>query len=244
MKNELKYLVYISQLDTRLDEFAEDLGDLPEQLKTIQQNFDNQVAMVKETEKILSDVRKFAVNSKQTLNELKDKEQKLADRQFRVRNNKEFDAITKEIEHIRQEYNKITSEMRNVSVKEDNLIQMLEMQKKDRFEIEKELKEKQKEFDAISNDQNDDIKKLKNKKKEFEKKISHHTLEEYNRIRGHLKDAVVLAKRNSCTGCYSAIPPQKIVMLRNNMDKLFFCENCGRILYPEELNLEENYLYY
>jgi len=141
MKNELKYLVYISQLDTRLDEFAEDLGDLPEQLKTIQQNFDNQVAMVKETEKILSDVRKFAVNSKQTLNELKDKEQKLADRQFRVRNNKEFDAITKEIEHIRQEYNKITSEMRNVSVKEDNLIQMLEMQKKDRYEIEKEFEE-------------------------------------------------------------------------------------------------------
>ena len=82
MKNELKYLVYISQLDTRLDEFAEDLGDLPEQLKTIQQNFDNQVAMVKETEKFLSDVRKFAVNSKQTLNELKIKEQKLADRQF------------------------------------------------------------------------------------------------------------------------------------------------------------------
>ncbi len=243
MQNELKYLVYISQLDSRLDEFEEDLGDLPEQLKAIQQKFDNQLAMVKETEKILSDVRKFAINSKQALSELKDKEQKLSDRQFRVRNNKEFDAITKEIEHIRQEYNKITSEMRNISVKEDNLIQMLEMQKKDRFEIDKELKEKQKEFDAISSDQNEDIKKLKNKKKEFEKKINPHTLEEYNRIRGHLKDAVVLAKRNSCTGCYSAIPHQKIVMLRNNMDKLFFCETCGRILYPEELILEENYLY-
>lgn len=243
MDNELKYLVYISQLDTRLDEFEEDLGGLPEQLKTIQQNYEKQIAMVKETEKILRDVRKFAVNSKQALDDLKDKEQKLSDRQFRVRNNKEFDAITKEIEHIRQEYNKITSEMRSISVKEDNLIEMLEMQKQERLEIEKDLKEKEKEYEKISSDQNEEIKELKSKKKEFEKKVSRRSLDDYKRVRQHLKDAVVLVKRNSCTGCYSAIPPQKIVMLRNNLDKLFFCENCGRILYPEELVLEENFLF-
>lgn len=243
MDNELKYLVYISQLDTRLDEFEEDLGGLPEQLKTIRQNYEKQVAMVKETEKILRDVRKFAVNSKQALDDLKDKEQKLSDRQFRVRNNKEFDAITKEIEHIRQEYNKITSEMRSISVKEDNLIEMLEMQKQEKLEIEKDLKEKEKEYETISSDQNEEIKELKSKKKEFEKKVSRRSLDDYKRVRQHLKDAVVLVKRNSCTGCYSAIPPQKIVMLRNNLDKLFFCENCGRILYPEELVLEENFLF-
>ena len=243
MDNELKYLVYISQLDTRLDEFEEDLGGLPEQLKTIRQNYEKQIAKVKETEKILRDVRKFAVNSKQALDDLKDKEQKLSDRQFRVRNNKEFDAITKEIEHIRQEYNKITSEMRSISVKEDNLIEMLEMQKQERLEIEKDLKEKEKEYETISSDQNEEIKELKSKKKEFEKKVSRRSLDDYKRVRHHLKDAVVLAKRNSCTGCYSAIPPQKIVMLRNNLDKLFFCENCGRILYPEELVLEENFLF-
>lgn len=242
MKSEIQLLAELSIVDMKLDELQEDCGDLPNKIKLQERRYYELVAIVKETEEILSDIRKFKTESKLTLQTLKEKEEKLADRQFNVKNNKEFDAITKEIDHSRSETIRLTDELRNAGVKEENLNNMLETQKNDAEEANKELEALKKELDEISSDQNEDLVVLKKKREEITVKISKPLYTEYTRIRTLHHDAVMPAKKNSCSGCYSMMPPQRNVELRNSEDKIFYCENCGRIIYPQEMPIDPEIL--
>jgi predicted nucleic acid-binding Zn-ribbon protein len=237
MESQIHLLTALSFIDGQLDELEEEFGDLPIRINKIETKYNKQKKLVEETTTILEDVRKFTVDSKATLIELKDKEEKLSKKQFNVRNNKEFDAITKEIEHVKKEHSRILDELRTVGVKEENLKIMLESQKKDAAETEAELKEAQEELDDIASDTNDEVKILKTKRKEIESQINKKFIEEYKRIRTQMKDAVVQIRRNSCSGCFNSVPPQIIVEIRNNLDSAYHCEACGRILSPEEISV-------
>lgn len=242
MKSELQYLAELAIVDMKLDELQEDCGDLPLTIKKLEKNYFDLVATVKETEQILNDVRKFKAESKITIQTLKEREEKMAEKQFNVKNNKEFDAITKEIDHTRSELVRLTDELRNVGVKEENLIQMLENQQGDAETSRLDLESAQKELDLITSDQNEDLMVLKNKRKELSQHITQYWYSEYLRIRTLHHDAVVPVRKNSCSGCYSSIPPQKNVELRNNDEKIFYCENCGRIIYTQDLYIDQSIL--
>lgn len=242
MKSELQYLAELSIVDMKLDELQEDCGDLPSKIKELEKRCNVLNATINETEQILSDIKKFKVESKLALQTLKEKEEKLTDKQFNVKNNKEFDAITKEIDHSRSETVRLTDELRNAGVKEENLTNMLESQRNDAEEAKKELEAVQKELEVISSDQNEDLTLLRKMRKELISHLSGHWQSEYLRIRTLHHDAVMPVKKNSCSGCYSSIPPQKNVELRNNEDKIFYCENCGRIIYTQELPIDDKVL--
>lgn len=235
MERQIKYLLDLTEIDVALDEYAEDFGDLPDQLNKYKAEVEKLGKTITETEKILADVLSFEKNANKTLLEMAEREKDLTDKQFKVRNNKEFDAITKEIEHIRSERNRISQEMSSVGVKEMNLNRTLEEQRKTFVELEKELKVKEEEFEIITSDQNEDVRDLRRRRKEIIVNIEKIPLEDYTRIRTHHSDAVVQIKKRSCSGCFSTVPAQKIVEIRNNAEKLFTCENCGRLLYPQEV---------
>ncbi|PWG73493.1 hypothetical protein DF186_22790, partial [Enterococcus hirae] len=63
---------------------------------------------------------------------------------------------------------------------------------------------------------------------------------EYKRIRQYHSEAAVPVKRNSCSGCFSAIPPQIIVEMRNDFETMYKCENCGRILIPDDIEFDDD----
>lgn len=237
METQIHLLTALAFIDRNLDDLEEEFGDLPIRVSKIEKKFIKQTNIFQETVKILEDVRKFSVDSKTTLIDLKDKEGKLSKKQFNVRNNKEFDAITKEIEHVKNEHSRILDELRTVGVKEENLKLMLETQKKDAQESEVELKEAKDEFEEISSEQNEEVNSYQKKRIEFVKKIDPKYFEEYERIRNQMQDAFVAVKRNSCSGCFSAIPAQIIVEIRNNLEKVYHCEACGRILGPDDIHI-------
>ncbi|TAL70039.1 MAG: hypothetical protein EPN82_05355 [Bacteroidetes bacterium] len=239
MNSQIYRLALLSKIDDELDERKEEFGDLPDKLKNIEKRLEEAKIRFEESEQILSDNKKFAANAKVKLKSLKEKEDKLSKQQFLVRNNKEFDAITKEIENIRDEYGKLSTELRTTGIKEENLNAKIDEQKQDVKSIESELKDAKEEFNTITNDQDEDVKLLVKKRKDTLKKINKEFIKEYNRIRDHTLDAAVRVKRNSCSGCFSSIPPQKIVEIRNNLEMIFTCENCGRILYPEDIIIND-----
>ena len=235
MTYQIQLLARLADVDSQLDDYEEDLGDLPVVIRKITSQFNKQQAVVDETKNIIDEVRRFEVASKKTLAEHKEREETLTAQQFTVRNNKEFDAITKEIEHLRSERSRLLDELRTVGVKEENLKKTYESQKNNLEEFRAKLEEKQAELDVISGDQNDEVKVLKNKRDTIQLELDQSVIEQYERIRTLIKDAVVKVRKNSCSGCFSTIPQQKIVILRNNLDKVFTCENCGRIIYPEDM---------
>ena len=242
MKYPLQFLVALSLVDRRQDDLEDEFGDLPEKIQKAKEKYQELDSYVKETQKVLEEVRDFIVKSKKALEELKAREEKLSKQQFLVRNNKEFDAITREIEFARSEYNRISQELQQTNIKEENLVNVLEQQKKEAEDVLKEFQELEHDYELIATNQNEELNEIRAAREKIIEKLDKHTLEIYQRIRNTHKDAIVKVKKNSCTGCFSHIPPQRIVEIRNNLDRLYTCENCGRILYPEDLEIDSEYI--
>ena len=197
-----------------------------------------EITAVEKTQTALADIEHFRNQSHIQLQEFTDKESKLGDTQFSVRNNKEFDAITKEIEFIRAERIRIDTELGQQALKEENLKNSLITQQAAVLETQTTLQEKEQELEHLSSEQNAEFKDLQAQRKNLVAKLNPDWYAEYERIRTFHNDAAVHTRKGSCSGCFSAIPPQKQVEMRNSKESLFTCQICGRLLYPEEMHVE------
>ena len=235
MQSLMNQLAELAAIDIELDELHEELGDLPKEVKSHEKTVKMRSALVDETQNLVNELHSFKSNSHIMLQEIKDKEAHYAEQQFQVRNNREFDAITKEIENLREERTRILEQQRTSGVKEENLAQILSQQKQDLADAVEVLNDKEKEWSELSSGHNDVLKALMQKRIDLAKSINENALADYERIRTFHTEAAVPLRKNSCTGCFSAVPPQKIVEIRNNTNKMFLCEHCGRILFPEDM---------
>jgi hypothetical protein len=241
METQIYNIAQLAMIDDRLDEMMEDYGDLPDQIKKKETKLHEKKILAEETEVILNEIKAFILKAKVTLVELKTKEEKLAQQQFQVRNNKEFDAVTTEINHLKTEHEKLSDKMRTEGIKQENLNRIYEDQLKQKNEAQTELDDKYNEVQQLAGDQNDELATLKRKRVEILGILTPKILRDYERVRTIHRDSAVRIKRNSCSGCFSAIPAQVIVENRNNLNDTFFCESCGRILIPEDLYVEDVY---
>ena len=205
----------LSAIDIILDELKEDLGDLPQQVASAEDSFRERTLNIEATENTLKELEHFKSNSHIRLQEIKDKEDILAAQQFNVRNNREFDAITHEIEALRTEKAGC----------------MYENNQKD--EAKELLNEKEHQLSAITHGHNDEILSQTRQRISIISSMPIQAIADYERIRTFHKDAAVKVRKNSCSGCFNAVPPQKIVEMRNKPDQMFLCEHCGRILITE-----------
>ncbi len=242
MENDVQRIAALAHVDEKLDEMHEELGDLPKQVKKLEGLVRERSNAVEATQGELTAAENFRSTSNVMLQEFGDKQKKLTDSQSSVRNNKEFDAITKELEFIRTERIRIEGELAQTSVKEENWKNMLVGQQAELLEAQTNLAAKEQELDHLSNEQNDEFKQLQAKRKSIIAGLNAEWYSEYERIRTYHSDAAVHIRKGSCSGCFSAIPPQRQVEMRNNKEAFFSCQICGRILYPEELRVEEEFV--
>jgi len=241
METDIQRIAALAHIDEKLDEMHDELGDLPKEVKKLEQIVRERLKIVQQTEVSLQEIATHKSNTHITFQEFTDKEAKLADTQFtgQVRNNREFDAITKEIEFIRSERARLEQELGQNAIKQENLEHLLQTQSSELKELQEKLGQKEKELDDLSNEQNDEFKQLQKKRKELGIAIFNEWYIEYERIRTYHNDAAVHLRKGSCSGCFSAITPQKLVEMRNNINAYYTCQSCGRILYPEDLRVEE-----
>lgn len=238
MKTQIRLIAGLSFIDARLDELRDEFGDLPEQIENKQTELDKANKKLAESKKILEEVKEFVSQAKVTLVKLKEKEEELAKKQFKVKNNKEFDAITTEVQHIKDEHENLSKSLRTEGIKQENLLRTIEEQERKVTEIQTEFDELNEEFEALKIEQGDEVSILESKRQNIESQLIGDYLKEYQRIRKHYTDAAVQVVKGSCKGY--KVPPQILVELRNNEDKIFIDENSGRILIPEEIHLDED----
>lgn len=237
---EIHYIAALSYVDELLDELLEDYGDLPLQVKDKETIYNEKKLVKEETEQLIKDIKNFSSKAKVTLVELKDKEEKLVKQQFMVRNNKEFDAISKEIEYLQSEHKRLSEQMRTEGVKIENLTRILDSQTKAMELAKSEWEEMKKELDLILNEQDEELKNLKAQRDRIVKKLKQESVRTYENIRVAHKDAAVKIVKGSCAGF--TVPAQLLNEARNNLDTLYFDENSGRILIPEEIEDVESYI--
>jgi predicted nucleic acid-binding Zn-ribbon protein len=239
MEKDISILAKIAFIDKILDDFEDELGDLPKSVKTKEANVSDIKTKIAETEQIMNDVRVFVATAKSTLVALKEKEDKLSQQQFLVRNNKEFDAITGEIKLLKDEHEKLSVKMRTEGMKESNLLLILEGQKQELDKAITELNELNRQFDEMSTEQSDEVQIYNRIRKKLRLLVNDSLYDKYATIRTRNNDAAVTLKKDSCMGCYRSIPQQLIVEMRNQVDRIFQCENCGRILIPDWVEIDE-----
>ncbi len=236
VEDKLKSLYKLQLIDTKIDKIKIVRGELPlevqdlaDEIAGLQTRIDKVNEEVAELEKGVSDKKNLIVESEASI--VKYKEQ-----QNNVRNNREFDSLTKEIEFQELEIelaNKRVKETKaKVQHKKDSLTESV-----DKIAIRKEDHTlKQNELDNIVSETEKEEETLGKLSVKAEATIEERLIVAYKRVRGSVRNglAVVSVERESCGGCFNKIPPQRQLDIRIRK-KVLVCEHCGRILVDPEL---------
>ncbi|WP_143961688.1 zinc ribbon domain-containing protein [Litoribacter populi] len=237
---KLEAIHNLQKIDSRLDAIFKIRGALPEEVQDLE---DEIIGYETRLEKFQTDINSLEDEIKRHKEAIKESEKlikKYQEQQMNVRNNREYDAITKELElqdlEIQVSRKKIgEAEARIESKKQD--VEVLQETLKDR---KKDLDTKKDELKSIVSESESEESKLISEKAEASKKIEDRILKSYEKIRNNAKNglAVVMVKRGACGGCFNIVPPQRQADIREKK-KLIVCEHCGRILAGVQDEIED-----
>jgi len=232
--NRLKTLYDLQLIDEQLDELEELRGDLPSAVETLRAKMHE---IKKETE--LKDKQREESLEKRKENEEESEKlnanlQKFKAQLYNVRNNKEYDALTKEIDHSEEKIKKFETENNTLADLSKSLSDEIEEIAPQLKELSDELKAKEADLKEIIKANEKEEAKLREQRKIIEAETRKPDLSAYMRIRNAKGKAVATIKRSACSGCHNIVPSQRQLEIRRN-NKLFFCEYCGRILVSPEV---------
>lgn len=238
MREALEKLIELQNVDSKLNEIEELRGSLPhevEQLKNdlggTQKSLEESGSRIKEIDSQIRDIEGNIAQAKQKL-------EKYKEQLYAVNTNKEYDALTHELEAmqnaIRESENQILDLMGEKEENEEtnkNSKALLE-------EIQQDLDTRSKELDLKINETKSSETKYLKKRKKIAPMISKALFSKYEKIREAKNGrAVVPVIRGACGGCFHSLPPQLVVEVKK-MERIINCEACGRVLIPHEAVVE------
>jgi hypothetical protein len=153
-----------------------------------------------------------------------------------VKNNREYDTLTKEIEFQSLEIELCNKKIREAQVRIEERTRDLTQNREFMADRQTALEEKKSELDEIMSETRAEEEKLKDKAKDLEVKIEPRLLASFKRIRKNARNGlgIVYVQRDACGGCFNKIPPQRQLDIKMHK-KIIVCEYCGRILIDPEL---------
>jgi uncharacterized protein len=240
---KLENLVKLQSIDSELDELIKVRGALPEEVMDLEDEIVGYQTRVDKQHQELGDMEAGILTNKSAIKDAEKLIKKYEEQQMNVRNNREYDAISKEIElqqleiqilekRIKEAYERIDAKNEEISQTQGVL-----------SERTKDLDSKKSELDVITSESDEDEKKLMKDREKAVKNVEDRLLKSYDKVRHNMRNglAVVPVKRGACGGCFNIVPPQKQAEIREKK-KLIVCEHCGRILADVEDEIEEEIL--
>lgn len=225
----------IDRIKTLRGELPLEVQDLEDEIAGLETRVQNFHAEIKELQAAAA-AKKVEIQNAQALID------KYTAQQDNVRNNREFDFLTKEIEFQSLEIELCEKRIREFTAqakaKEEEVANCQALLD----ERSKDLVEKKSELDEIVSETKQDEEKLREKVKKLEQHIEPRLLAAFKRIRKNARNglAVVYIQRDACGGCFNKIPPQRQLDIKLRK-KIIVCEYCGRIMIdPELAGVEDN----
>ncbi len=235
MFDRLKILYELQNLDDQLDELEELRGDLPNAVQALEDKISGYKSEITAKEKEKKESLEKRKENEEQVESMKENQKKFKAQLYQVRNNKEYDALTKEIDHTDEQVAKLEAENDALADLSKKLTDEIDEILPKLDELNEELKVKEADLKEIIKTNEKEEVKLRNKRKEIEALTKKPDYSAYMRIRKAKKGkAVATIKRSACSGCHNIVPPQRQLEIRRNT-KLFFCEYCGRILVSTEV---------
>ena len=236
VEEKLKALYELQQIDSKIDKIRTVRGELPLEVRDLEDLVAGLETRINNFNDELKGIEDSITQKKNVIKEAQALIKKYETQQNKVRNNREYDSITKEIEfqnlEIQLAEKRIKEYKANIIAKKDIMAQS-EEDFKDR---QKDLKIKKKELNDIVAETEKEEQSLLKKSKNSESIIEERLLNAYKRIRSNVMNGlgVVTVERDACGGCFNKIPPQRHLDIKTHK-KVIVCEHCGRILVDAEI---------
>lgn len=231
VEEKLRTLYEMQRVDAEVDQIRTLRGELPLEVQDLEDEIaglDTRIANLNSEVKGLVET---VANKKQEIKEAGLLIKKYEAQQMNVRNNREFDSISKEIEFQNLEIELCEKRIKEFNAELANKKAVIENSDKVFADKKADLEGKKGELEAIVSETQKEEGKLVDQSDSFKGKIEERLLTAYSRIRDNARNglAVVTVERDACGGCFNKIPPQRQMDIRSRK-KVIVCEYCGRIL--------------
>ena len=229
--SKLEALLKLQSIDSQLDEIRRVRGDLPEEVRDLEDEIEGYEVRVRKFDDEIASLNDTIAARKQSIKDAEGLIRKYEDQQSNVRNNREYDAITKEIELQKLEIQIAEKKIKEAHYQIDQKINEIEGTKHRLEERRKDLENKKHELEQIVSESREEEKNLEQDREKAAANIEDRLLSAYTRIRSNVRNglAVVSVKRDACGGCFNTVPPQRQADIAAQK-KVIVCEHCGRIL--------------
>ena len=241
IEEKLRALHDLQKIDSQIDEIRILKGELPLEVSDLEDEIAGLDLRVKKSEKDIKDLETQISRFKVAAKDCEALIARYEAQQNNVKNNREFEALGKEIEMQKLEIQLMTKRSKEAKATIDVKQQALESSKRVIEAKVKDLTVKQDELkEIISKTEKEETESMKKSERQSEivKKMDERLFAAYHRIRTAYRNGlgVVTVERNACGGCFNQIPPQRQQEIRQRK-KIIACEHCGRILVDDEITI-------
>lgn len=236
VEERLKALYNLQKVASDIDKIKTLRGELPLEVQDLEDEIVGLQTRIDKNNTDLEELGKTLAQKKVEIEEAKTKIAKSTEQQNNVRNNREYDLLSKEIEFQTLEIELCEKRIHEYSADQKTKSEELEEPTNRLKNRQLDLEQKKNELDEIIAETRQEEDRLREESKEIEKMIEPRLLTAFKRIRKNARNglAVVTVERDACGGCFNKIPPQRQLDIRLRK-KIIVCEYCGRILVDKDL---------
>ncbi len=236
VKNKLIALYTLQTIDCNIDKLRSVRGELPLEVRDLEDEIEGLETRVNKFNREIADLESEISSKKIGAQESLELIKKYEAQQMNVRNNREYDSLSKEIEYQTLEAQLAEKKMKEFAIEVEEKQQLVGDVVAELDERKKDLEAKNAELsDIVAETEKDEVVLLERSKMQ-KASIEERLLAAYERIRENALNglAVVPVERDACGGCFNKIPPQRHLDIRLHK-KIIVCEYCGRILIDDEV---------
>ena len=237
---KLKALYDKQMVDTAIDKIKILRGELPLEVQDLEDEIEGLQTRVSKYNEDIEELDKSIAGKKQEIQNSQDLIKKYEEQQNNVRNNREYDSLSKEIEFQTLEIELCEKRIREFTVQIEEKKVVIDESTGVLDERKLDLENKKKELDDIIDETRKEEDVLGKKSEGLEEIIESRLITAYKKIRQNALNglAVVPVERDACGGCFNKIPPQRQLDIASRK-KIIVCEYCGRILVDARMSEEE-----
>lgn len=236
VEEKLRALYELQQIDSKIDKIRTIRGELPLEVRDLEDELAGLETRIKNFTEEVNALEDAVVEKKNAIKDAQAAIKKYEGQQGKVRNNREYDSITKEVE-----YQNLDIQLSEKRIKEYKAAiaaknEIIEQSQAIYDERKKDLEHKKAELNDIVKETEKEEQVLLKRSVESKNIIEPRLLTAYERIRENARNglAVVAVQRDACGGCFNKIPPQTQLDIRTHK-KVIVCEHCGRVLVDSEI---------
>ena len=231
----ITHLVELQDIDSQLDDLNGLLGDLPKMVEELNEQESRLISKLKEDKTRLKDINLSLKKSETANSEIQEKINKLTDQLFLVTNNKQYDALTNEIDHFKEQKDENDSHI-ILSMDEKEILEKSINENETSLEdLKTDLSIRRKKLETALSETSEEKAALEKSREQQISKIDSSTIQIYTKvISARSGVAVVSLSGDACGGCGAALPIQMASEIRAAAAHTHRCDNCGRFVYSKK----------